>query len=138
MPHSTFGAVRLTAQREPITFTFGVWGEDVFTVVPEPSLGDCFDLADAPEPVASNMLEAAAVLARFIERMLDVDDRPRFREALKRIPASEAHVIVEAATWITEQVTGFPTGPSKPSSVGRPITGRNSKPKPAGSTRLRK
>ena len=135
MAHRTFGAVRLAAEREPITFDFGIYGEETFTVVPEPSLGDCFDLYDAPEPTPENALEAARVLARFIERMLDPADRPRFQAALKRIPSSEAHVIIESATWIAEQVSGFPTVPPASSSGGRRRTGSSSKRKPAGRTR---
>jgi hypothetical protein len=137
MAHRTFGSVRLAPKREAITFDFGIYGEESFTVVPEPSLGDCFDLYDAPEPTPTNALEAARACAKFIERMLDPEDRPRFRETLHRIPSNEAHVIVEAASYIAEQVSGFPTQPSGGSSAGRPSTGKRSKSKPGGSTRSR-
>ena len=135
MAHRTFGAVRLTAQREPITFDFGIYGEDTFTVVPEPSLGDCFDLDDAPEPTPANMLESAKLIARFIRRMLAAEDRGRFDEALRRIPSSEAHVVVECGVWIAEQVSGFPTRPPGGSPAGRQRTGKPSRPKPAGRPR---
>lgn len=135
MTHRTFGAVRLSAQREPITFDFGLYGEETFTVVPEPSLGDCHELQDAPEPTPTNALEASRMLARFIRRMLLPEDRHRFDEALKRIPASEAHVVVDAATWIAEQVTGFPTTPPGGSRAGRRQSGNSSRSKPAGRSR---
>jgi len=131
MAHRTFGAVRLSPEREPITFDFGLYGEEQFTVVPEPTLGDCFDLYDAPEPTPSNELEAARACARFIERMLRPEDRPRFRLALHRIPSTEAHVIIECAQYIAEAVSGFPTTPPDASSSGRPRTGTHSKSKPA-------
>lgn len=137
MAHRTFGAVRLTAQREPITFDFGLYGEESFTVVPEPSLGDCFDLDDAPEPTPTNELESAKLIARFIRRMLAPGDRGRFDAALHRIPSTEAHVIVEAGVWIAEQVTGFPTRPPGGSPAGRPRTGKRSSPRPAGKPRSR-
>jgi hypothetical protein len=128
--HRSFGAVRLSPAREPITFDFGLYGEESFTVVPEPTLGDCFDLQDAPEPTPENALQAARACARFIERMLDPDDRARFRAALHRIPSPEAHVIVECASFIAEQVTSFPTVPPGPSSSGRRRTGASSRRKP--------
>lgn len=132
MAHRTFDAVRLAAQREPITFDFGIYGEETFTVVPEPSIGDCFELHDAPEPTPENMLESAKLLAKFIRRMLAPEDRARFDAALYRIPSTQAHVIVEAAVWITEQVSGFPTVPPGGSSAGRRGTGKSSRPKQAG------
>jgi hypothetical protein len=132
MAHRSFGAVRLAPPRDPITFDLGLYGEDRFTVVPEPSLGDCFDLYDAPEPTPTNMLESARILARFVRRMVDPADQPRFDAALRRIPSTEAHVIVEAATWIAEQVTGFPTTPPGGSSAGRQPTGNSSRRKSGG------
>lgn len=127
MAHRTFGAVRLTALREPVTFDFGVYGEEVFTLIPEPSLGDCFELYDTPEPEPTNELEAVRACARFIERMLEPNDRPRFKAALTRIPTTESHIVIECAAWITEQVTGFPILPPEDSSSGRQRTGSNSK-----------
>lgn len=129
MAHRSFGTVRLAPEREPITFDFGLYGEETFTVVPEPSLGDCFDLADAPDPTPTNFLEASRACAKFIERMLAPEDRPRFRSALHRIPSSEAMVIVECATFIAEAVSGFPTEPPAPSSRGRKPTGTSSRQK---------
>jgi hypothetical protein len=131
MAHRSFGAVRLSPGREPISFDFGLYGEERFVVVPEPTLGDCFDLADAPDPTPTNALEAARACSKFIERMLDPADLPRFRAVLHRIPSTEAHVIVEAATFIAEAVTGFPTVPPASSSGGRRATGKSSKSRPA-------
>lgn len=127
MPRRSFGAARRSAAAEPIVFTLGPFLEE-FTVVPEPSLGDTFDVFDAPEPSPSNMLESARLLARFIRRMLAPEDRPRFDQTLYRMqPANEAAVaIVECAMWITEQVTGFPTVPPADSSDGRHTNGTTS------------
>lgn len=130
--HRSFGAVRRAAERKPITFDFGIYGEERFVVVPDPSLGDTFDLHDAPEPTPTNLLETSRILARFIRRMLRPEDRPRFDAALYRIPSTEVQIIIDCATFITEQVTGFPTQPPAGSSAGRPRTGSSSKPKSAG------
>lgn len=135
MAHRSFGAVRRATQREAITFDFGLYGEETFTVIPDPSLGDCIELHDAPEPTPTNMLESARLLARFIRRMLSPDDRARFDAALFRIPSSELSIVVECASWIAEQVSGFPTRPPGVSSSGRHRTGTSSKPRPAGAAR---
>lgn len=132
MPHQSFGAVRVGVEREPITFDFGLYGEETFTVVPEPTLGDTFDLYDAPEPDPTNPLEAARAIARFIRRLIVAEDRDRFDEALRRIPSSQAMVIVEAGAWVAEQVSGFPTKPPANSSAGRRTGGTTSKKRPAG------
>lgn len=131
MPHRSFGTVRIGAEREPITFDFGLYGEETFTVVPEPSLGDTFDLADAPEPTPTNVVEVARICARFISRMLEPTDRPRFSDALKRIPATQCHVVIETAEWITSQLTPFLDAPSPSSSGGRRVGGTSSKKRPA-------
>lgn len=138
MPHQSFGTVRQGVDREPITFDFGVYGEETFTVIPDPSLGDTFDLYDAPEPSPENMLETVRVLARFIKRMLAPEDRPRFDEALKRIPSTQAFILVDVATYIAGQVTGFPTRPSTISSGGRRPGGTGSRKGSAGTGRSRR
>lgn len=136
MPHQSFGTVRAGVEREPITFDFGLFGEETFRVVPDPSLGDTLDLLDAPEPTPDNELETLAVLTRFIRRLLPPEDRPRFNQALYRIPITEAPaVVIECAAWIAEQVAGFPTSPPTTSSRGRQTRGARSKPKRAGATR---
>lgn len=135
MPHRSFGAVRAGVERHPITFDFGLYGEETFTVVPDPSLGDTFDLADAPEPDPDNLLEVARVLARFISRMLAPEDRKRFADALYKIPATEVGLIVECAQYIAEHVTTFPTVPPGSSSPGRRSSGTSSKPRRAGGAR---
>lgn len=137
MPHRSFGTVRAGVEREPITFDFGLYGEDTFTVLPEPSLGDTFDLADAPEPDTQNMLEAARAIAKFLRKMIAPEDRHRFDQALYRIPATQCHVIVEAGMFVAEQVSGFPTEPPSNSSAGRPPTGTRSKKPRAGTARLK-
>lgn len=135
MAHQSFGTVRVGPERKPITFDFGIYGEETFTVVPEPSLGDTFDVQDAPEPNPTNILEVSRVLARFIRRMLEPEDRPRFDDALKRIPASQAHIVYECAIWITRQITPFHQPPADTSSVGRSRTGRTSRTGAAGKRR---
>lgn len=127
MPRRSFGAARRSAAAEPIVFTLGPYFEE-FTLIPEPSLGATFAIADAPQPAPENMLESAQVLARFIRLMLRPEDRDRFDRTLHRMsPASEAASdIVECALWITEQVTGFPTPPPADSSAGRPTSGMTS------------
>lgn len=136
--HRSFGAVRSAVEREPITFDFGLYGEESFTVVPDPTLGDTFDLYDAPEPTPLNELESARTLARFIRRMLAPEDRARFDDALHRIPSSQCHIIIACATWISQQVTTFPTSPPTTSSSGRQRSGRTSKPKPGGGARSKR
>lgn len=136
--HQSFGTVRAGIEREPITFDFGIWGNEQFTVVPEPSLGDTIELYDAPEPTPENMIESARLLARFIRRLLAPEDRDRFDAALYRIPASQSHVIVEAAMWIAERVSGFPTVPPASSPGGRRTAGTTSRKRPAGTARSKR
>lgn len=131
MPAASFGAVRAGVAREPITFRFGIFDEHEFTVVPDPTLGDLFDLHDAPEPTPTNEMETVRVLARFIRRMLIPEDRKRFDEALYRIPSTRADVIIAAAEWITSQVAPFPAAPSRSSSERRRSTGTTSKKRTA-------
>lgn len=135
MAHRSFGTVRAAVEREPVTFDLA--GES-FTVTPDPSLGDTFDLYDAPEPTPENELESVRVLARFVRRMLDPEDRSRFDAALYRIPSSHSYVIIEVAEWITEQVAGFPTVPPTTSSGGRRPAGTSSKKRPGGTGRSKR
>lgn len=129
MAHRSFGTKRVGGEREPITFDFGLYGEDQFTIIPEPSLGDTLDLYDAPEPAPENELETIRVLVRFIRRMLDPADVDRFNQALRRLPANQSHVVLDTAAWIAEQISGFPTEPAPTSSNGRQAAGRSSKQK---------
>lgn len=128
MAHRSFGAARAGATREPITFDFGLFGEEQFTVVPTPSLGDTLDLYEAPEPTPENELETVRLLVRFIRRLLKPEDVDRFNAALRRLPADEAHVVLDLAAWIAEQVTGFPTVPASTSSSGQQAAGETSSP----------
>jgi hypothetical protein len=139
VPHKTFGATRVGTAREPITFDFGLYGEERFTIVPTPSLGDTLDLYDTPEPTPENEFETVRVLVRFIRRMIDPDDVPRFNEALKRIPSDQGHIIIDLATWITEEVAaGFPIEPAPTSSSGQRVNGGGSRRKPASRSRSKK
>lgn len=136
MPHQSFGTVRHSVERDPISFDFGLYDEQRFVVMAEPSFGDVLDLYDAPEPTPDNEGETVIVLTRFITRMLVIEDRQRFVDTLHRIPASEAPaILIGCATFIAEQVTGFPTSPPTTSSGGRPTSGTPSKPKRAGLSR---
>jgi hypothetical protein len=134
VPHQSFGTVRVGAERAPITFDFGMYGEETFTIIPEPSLGDTFDVYDAPEPTPHNQLEASRTLAKFIRRMLRPEDRPRFDAALYRIPATQVHIIIDCAMWITEQIVPFVSPPPVSSSPGRRRSGTASRT-PAGGKR---
>lgn len=136
MPHQSFGTVRAAVEREPVTFDFGLFSEETFTIIPVPSLGDTLDLLDAPEPTPKNEVQTLAVLSRFIRRLLDPADVQRFNQALYRIPIDEAPaIIISCAAWIATQVSGFPTRPPTTSSRGRSTRGAHSKPKRAGATR---
>lgn len=131
MTHRDFDASRRArhVDRDPVTFTLG--GE-TFTVLPDPTLGDVFDLADAPDigskefdPNGEPDMVLVRTLKQFIRRMVPDADRPRFDTALYRIPSTDAYVIIECAEWIVEQVVTFPTEPPASSSSGRPTTGTN-------------
>lgn len=146
MPNRDFDASRRSfrVDRDPVTFALG--GE-TFEVLLDPSLGDTFDLYDAPEvrldaqgrPIfdADNPSDIVLVrmLKRFIERALPFEQRDAWQRAMYRIPAAEAGVIVECAMWIVEQMTTFPTEPPASSSSGRQSTGRDSSTNSAGSSR---
>lgn len=130
MPHRSFGTERRGPVGESITFDFGLYGEETFTIIPQPSLGDTLDLYDVPEPTPKNELESVRALVRFIRRMLPEADIPRFEAALKRIPADQAHIVIDLGAWIAEQVSdGFPTSPAHTSSGGRQAPGPRSKRK---------
>lgn len=135
MAHRSFGTVRLGSEFEPITLDFGLYGEERLTVRSSPSLADVFELYDAPEPTATNELELARILANFIRRMLVPEDVPRFNAVLARLPSDQAHVIVEAAAWLAEQVAGFLSPPATTSSGGRRPNGTPSKRKPGSARR---
>lgn len=138
MPHRSFGTVRTAAEREPITFDFGLWGEETFTVIPTPSLGDTFDLFDAPDPTPETELASVRLLAKFVRRMLPAEDRPRFDAALYRIPSDQSFLIVDCANYIAEQVTGFPTVPPTTSSRGRQPAGKTSRRSTGGNGRSKR
>lgn len=146
MPYRDFDASRRAYQvdRDPVRFSLG--GEE-FEVLLDPSLGDTFDLYDAPEvrfnddgtvafdEANGGDLVLVRTLTRFLERSLPLEQRPTFQRALYRVPARQGHVIIEAALWIVEQVTAFPTEPPGNSLPGRPARGAHSKKKSAGSSR---
>lgn len=139
MPHRSFSAARTDEQLDPITFDFGALGEEAFTVRRAPSLGDVLDLYDAPEPAPENELQSVRVLVNFLRRMLEPEDVDRFNAALRRMPADSAlPVVLEAASWVAEQVSGFPSPPAVNSSGGRRESGKPSRPRPGSAYRSRR
>lgn len=143
--HRDFDASRRAYQveRDPVSFTLG--GEQ-FEVLLDPSLGDTFDLYDAPEvrlgehgevlydPTNGDDIQLVRVLSRFLERSLPLEQRPTFQRALYRIPARESGVIIEAAVWVVEQVTAHPSEPPANSSSGRHTNGPASNTSSDGSS----
>jgi len=127
-----FDAARRAYRQDlpPLTFPFD---GTVFRVLREPSLGDTLELYDAPEfDPGRNDLETVRTLSAFIRRMIDPAQREEWDRKLFHFPASEAPAIVELASWITAQVTGFPTSPPGSSSGGRPRAGASSRRRTAG------
>lgn len=108
-----------------VKFLFmGEW----FTLISEPLLGDTFDLRDAPEhAIGENDLDTIRVVTRFVRMMLSENDRPRWDDAIRRLPVSQAYTLVELLEWITRRVTTFPTSPPADSSAGRRANGRTSR-----------
>jgi hypothetical protein len=123
---------------EPVTFHYG---GQLFTVLPSPTLGDVIELAYAPEPTPETEEQAAFVALQFVRRLLPREDRPRFDQAHYTIEARKAApAILELVTWITQQVTGFPTeppAPSPPSASGPGPDSRGSTGGPNRSSRRR-
>lgn len=137
--HKDFDATRRAygVSRNEISFTLG--GE-TFITLPDPTLGDTFDIYDAPpveldtfNPEGKNEIVFIKILSQFIRRMLPEEDRPRFDKALYRIPASHSVIILECAMYIVENITALevtPDDPTQPpiiSSDGRARTGSSSK-----------
>jgi hypothetical protein len=145
VPHRDFDAVRRSYTKgaiAPVEFTLA--GER-FTCLCDPTLGDTFELADAPDIDAddfdsANKLHVALIrkLADYIRRMLPDDgSRERWDKILYSIPVSHMPVVIEAADFITRQVIDRPTVPPSTSSNGRRGNGSTSRRKPAGQSRSR-
>jgi hypothetical protein len=145
--HRDFDAVRRAyggEERELVTFTLA--GE-TFMVLPDPTLGDTFDLADAPEipenfdPTRSQDMQLVRLLSKFIRKMLPVEERPRYDQALYKVPTSHTVVIIEIASYIAEHVIvpgveiANPVLPPTTFSRGRRTTGHSSKSKSGGRNR---
>jgi hypothetical protein len=117
MAHRSFEAARLSEAREPITFDFGLYGQEQFTVTPDPSLGDTLELYGLPDDIMTldrespTYTKSIQLLTRFIRRMLRAEDRERFDKALYAIPSTQSYIIVEVAEWICEQVVPVPSKP---------------------------
>jgi hypothetical protein len=128
VPHRDFDAARAERERkiDPVTFTLG--GED-FTCVLAPSVGDAFDLADAPEPETSLIGSVRAIVA-FVDKILVPDDRERFTTLIRKVDTPHGPInsydLVELGTWLGEEYAGRPTEPSTEPSGGRERTGEPS------------
>jgi hypothetical protein len=128
VPHRDFDAARAERERtvDPVTFTLG--GED-FSCVLAPSVGDAFDLADAPEPETSLIGSCRAITA-FVDKILVPKDRPRFKNLIRKMDTPHGPInaldLVELGSWLGEEFSGRPTGPSTESSGGRETTGESS------------
>lgn len=117
---------------EPIAF---VYGGERFEVVAGPTLGDVMELHDAPEIVNETDEAAALAILKFVRRLLPVADRQRFDAAHFSIPARQAApAMIRLGTWITEQVTGFPTKPPDSSATVPPSNGRTSSKRTGGNS----
>lgn len=130
MPHQDFDALRRELEREHDPFTFALFGE-TYTTVTSPSIGDTLDLHAAPEYVGDTEEEAVLALCRFIRRMLDKDDQPRWDQALYQLRSEHGPLIMAIGAQLAEVYLNRPTGPPEESSSGRPGTGQSSSPQPA-------
>lgn len=141
MPRRDFDAARRAYDTQaPAPVEFVLAGE-VFTCLNDPSLGDTFEMIDAPDitvedfdPNRNAHVTLVRKIARYIQRMLVLEDRPRFDQALYRVPVTHMAVIIEIADYITTEVVNRPTVPPGPSSSGRPESGVGSKNAPAGAS----
>lgn len=141
MPHRDFDAARRaydTVTPDPVSFTLA--GEE-FTCLLDPTIGDTFEMIDAPDitpedydPTNPAHPRLMMKIARYVQRMLPVEERPRFDAALYRIPVTHLAVILDVANFITEEVVDRPTGPPASFSSGRPESGTSSKNEPVGAS----
>jgi hypothetical protein len=125
-----FTAVQSRVLGERITVAIA---DEVFAVATEPSLGDTFDLMDAPEPTPENEAQAVRALSRFLERVIVPEERARYQALLYRLPRGQGSAILTAtAVELVERLTGFPSAPLASSSGTRRATGSRTKPATAG------
>lgn len=131
MPHRDFDAMRreFDVERDPITFTFM---ERQWTISPNPTLGDTFELGDAPQVVLEKikdeeLLAVVQVLVDFIGRMMSTAEQKQAWTALTyEIPATYGQIIIDIAGYITAEVTGVPFELREDSSSGQESTGQSS------------
>ena len=113
MPYRDFPPVPMP-DREPIEFTLGIAGEERFTVINEPTVGDIIELCSIPEPIIENEAQAVMSVARAIRRLLVPEDRPRFDRIMYQIPAPQVlPQLVAALEWMVDQTTPFVGGHSE-------------------------
>lgn len=140
MPHRDFDAMRreFDVARDPITFTF--MGRE-WEISPNPTLGDTFELGDAPQVVLEkieeeNLLQVTRVLVDFIGRMLSTPEQKiAWKAVTYEVPATYGQLIIAIATYITEEVTGVPFELREDSSSGQGNTGPTSNTRTTGGNR---
>lgn len=114
MPHKDYDAVAASIQRrqEPLTFTFC---GTLFTTAPTPTLGDTFDLLDAPEIEIgdlSNESRNCRVLASFIRSMLvDEAEKEKWDKVLYTARLELLPVLMLITNDLVEQYSARPTSP---------------------------
>jgi hypothetical protein len=117
VPHFDFEPARRSYQsdREPVTFA--LCGE-TFTVLPEPSLGDLFDLRKGPDvdlelkaydEANPQHLALTELLKNYIGRCIPLEDRPRWEALQYRLRLSEGGLIWSIAQTLLTVGIGFPT-----------------------------
>lgn len=130
MPYRAFVVARANALGEELGFEFA--GES-FRCRPSPTLGDTFDLMDAPEPAPETLAQAARAIARFVRRLLaDDTERARWDDLLRRTGNEGLPALIDLGTWLAEQVAAIPPKPPASSRGGRRPTGKSSKRATAG------
>jgi hypothetical protein len=136
VPHRDFDAARAERERkvDPVTFTLG--GED-FSCVLAPSVGDAFDLADAPEP-ESSLIGSVRAITAFVDKILVVDDRQRFRELIRRVDTPHGPInsydLIEQGSWVGEELSWTASAPVWPVKRNRSDSSGSPSPKPGSSS----
>lgn len=132
MPHQDYDALRAEQRREHDPLTFTLFGH-LYTCAPAPSLGDTFELMDAPEPM-DNEAEALRALCRYIRRMVVPTDQAHWDQATYKLDIDDLPLLMAISVDLLEQYANRPTVPPSESSDGRPGTGPSANEQPAETT----
>lgn len=139
MGHKDFDAARRAYGDSNVPLVTFTLARETFTVLPDPTLGDTFDVADVPDLKVEHFdsgnvahIEIIRGLCKFIRRMLPPEDRGRWDAALYGVPVSHQMVVIEIAEYIAAEVIARPTEPPANSFAGREKTGQTSSAEPAG------